>query len=407
MTAFEKFQRLLIMFLIGVSTFYGGYYVGQRGYEVRVKRNPPNVEIVNREPNDATVDFVLFWTVWDTIGEQYLERPVDRKAMLYGAIKGMVAALEDPYTSFLPPVTNTAVNESLNGKYHGIGAELGFDESQIIVVAPLDGSPAKAAGLKARDAILEIDGNSTAGLTLQDAVSQIRGEAGTQVALTIFRENDDKPQVIRITRGEIQIDSLTWEDKGNGIAYLKLSRFGGTTNEEWDTLVSKVNINMQELNAIIIDLRGNPGGYLQAAIHISGEFYRNAPVLYQEDALGNQTPIETTRVGAFEGIPLYVLIDGGSASASEILSAALRANANAVLIGTKSFGKGTIQDAQDYSDGSGLHITVAKWLTPEKEWVHKVGIEPDITVEYSQEEYEAGLDPQLDKAIEIAKQGGI
>lgn len=407
MTAFEKFQRILITFLVALSTFYGGYYAGKRGFEIEVKKNPPSIEIENRAPSDSTVNFGLFWNVWDILTSQYLERPIDAQAMVYGAIKGMVASVNDPYTSFLPPQTNEDVKNTLNGTYDGIGAELAVEENQIIVVSPLEGSPAKDAGLKPRDAIVEIDGESTAGLSLQEAVTRIRGPSGSLVALTVFRENQTDPEVVRIKRGKIQIDSLTWEDKGDGIAYLRLSRFGGTTNNEWDTLVSKVNINMEEINALVVDLRGNPGGYLQAAVHLSGEFFRNAPVLYEEDALGNQRPVETTRVGAFEGIPVYVLIDGGSASASEILAAALRENANAILIGNKSFGKGTIQDSQTFEDGSGLHITVAKWLTPAKEWVHKIGIDPDVTVEVTQEDIDAGNDPQLERALEIARNGGV
>lgn len=405
MNTFEKFQRLLIIFLIGTSTFYAGLYMGRRGYEVSVRKNPPKVEIVNKFPQDSKVDFALFWNVWDTINSQYLLRPVDNQKMLFGAIKGMVESLEDPYTSFLPPANNEAANNSLNGLYDGIGAELGFEENQIIVISPLDGSPAKEAGLLPRDAILEIDGESTLGFTLADAVFKIRGPSGSLVALTVGRNDESEPQVIRIKRGKIQIDSLTWEDKGSGVAYLRLSRFGGTTNAEWDTLVSKVNINMTELNAIIVDLRGNPGGYLQAAVYLSGEFFRNQVVLYEEDALGNQTPMTTNRVGAFEGVPLYVLIDGGSASASEILAAALREHANATLIGAKSFGKGTIQDARDYDDGSGLHLTIAKWLTPTKEWVHKIGIEPDVTVELTVEDLKSNNDLQLEKALEMAKTG--
>lgn len=407
MTPFEKFQRLLITFLIAVSTFYGGFYAGKRGYDVEVKKNPPQIEILSKAPSKQEVDFSLFWNVWDILSTKYLERPVDAQKMVYGAIKGMVDSLEDPYTSFLAPVTNEAVNNSLNGLYDGIGAELGVEENQIIVISPLEGSPAKAAGLRPRDAILEIDGEATAGLTLADAVSKIRGPSGSLVALTVIRDKETEPEVIRIKRGQIQIDSLTWEDKGDGIAYLRLSRFGGTTNTEWDTLVSKVNVNMSEINAIIIDLRGNPGGYLQASVHLAGEFFRNKVVLYEENALGEQTPFTTNRVGVFEGIPLYVLIDGGSASASEILAAALRDNVGAVLIGTKSFGKGTIQDAQDFEDGSGLHITIAKWLTPSKEWVHKVGIEPDVSVEVTKEDLEQKKDPQLEKALEIARKGGI
>ena len=403
MTAFDKFQKILVTFLILVSVFFGGYYFGVRGFEINLKKNPPDIEVVNKAPYDSKIDFKIFWDVWDILSADYLLRPVDSKKMLYGAIKGMVAALDDPYTSFLPPEENKSLSSALNGVYEGIGAELGIKDGQLIVVAPLDGSPSKAAGIRAGDMVLEIEGVSTFGITLTEAVGKIRGPSGTVSTLTIARK-DVEPFTVKIKRGKIVVESVTWEDKNDGIAYIRISRFGGDTNENWDKVASEVNVKMRTLNAIILDLRGNPGGYLQSAVHIAGEFFRDKPVLFQEDAFGTQEALDTNRIGTFNGVPVIVLIDGGSASASEILAAALKFHIDAKLVGVKSFGKGTIQDARDFADGSGIHITIAKWLTPAKEWVHKNGIKPDVEVEYvSEGEYNPEKDKQLLKAIEIAK----
>ncbi|OGC70706.1 hypothetical protein A2415_03650 [candidate division WWE3 bacterium RIFOXYC1_FULL_39_7] len=403
MNAFEKFQRFLITILIAVSFFYGGYYLGKRGYIVEIRQNPPKIEVTNQYPVDSSVDFGLFWEVWDLVSKDYLERPVDPQKMVYGAISGMVASLGDPYTSYLPPQVNEVVSEALNGSYQGIGAELGLREGQLIIVAPIDGSPAKAVGLRSGDKILEIEAKSTVGMSISDAVALIRGAAGTKINLTIQTE-DQEPRELAIVRGVINIASVSWENKGDGTAYIRINRFGGETNNEWSAVVSELNKEMPELDAVIVDVRGNPGGYLQSSIFIAEEFFRNKPVIYQESATGEQTPYNAKRIGAFTDVPaVFVLVDGGSASASEILAAALRDNISAKLVGTKSFGKGTIQDAQDFDDGSGVHITVAKWLTPKKIWVHQVGIEPDVVVERTDDDYNNNRDPQLDKALELAR----
>jgi carboxyl-terminal processing protease len=404
MSAFEKFQRFLITVLIAVGFFYGGYYMGVRGFVFEVRKNPPKIEIINKYPPDQKIDFGRFWEVWDLVSQNYLERPVDAQKMLWGAITGMVSSLGDPYTSYLPPETNKNVLNALNGKYEGIGAELGIKDNILVVVAPLDGSPAKAAGVKAGDMIIRIDGISTLGMSVTDAVSKIKGTAGTKVILTL-QTGDEKARETTITRGVITMSSVSWEDKGEGTLYLRVSRFGGETNADWDKAVSEANVKMKELDAIIVDVRGNPGGYLDSAVHLAGEFFINKPVLYKEDSNGKQSAFETTRVGIFQKVPaVFVLVDQGSASASEILAAALRDTIGAKIIGMKTFGKGTIQDAKEFSDGSGVHITMAKWLTPKKEWVHKIGIEPDIKIELNEENTKDGADPQLSKALELAKE---
>ena len=404
MTAFEKFQRFLITVLIAVGFFYGGYYMGKRGFVFEVRKNPPKIEITNRYPPDQKIDFARFWEVWDLVSQNYLERPVDAQKMLWGAITGMVSSLGDPYTSYLPPETNKNVLNALNGKYEGIGAELGIKDNILVVVAPLDGSPAKAAGVKAGDKIIRIDEVSTLGMSVTDAVSKIKGTAGTKVVLTL-QTGDDKPRDTTITRGVITMSSVTWEDKGDGTLYIRVSRFGGETNADWDKAVSEANVKLSELDAVIVDVRGNPGGYLDSAVYLAGEFFIDKPVIYKEDSNGKQVPFNANRIGIFTKIPaVFVLVDQGSASASEILAAALRDTVGAKIIGMKSFGKGTIQDAKEFSDGSGVHITIAKWLTPKKEWVHKNGIDPDVTIELTEENTKDGADPQLEEALKLAKE---
>jgi len=299
------------------------------------------------------------------------------------------------------------INNSLNGSYEGVGMELGVKDGQLMVVSPLDGSPAKNAGILAGDKILEIEGTSAAGITVTEAVSKIRGQAGTVSTLKVQRENGE-PFVLTIKREKITVASVTWEDKGQGTAYIRVSRFGADTNGDWDNTVKEVVVKMRELDAIILDLRGNPGGYLQSAVHIASDFYSGKPVLYQETALGEKLPFNAQGGADFARTPVLILIDEGSASASEILASALKENVDAVLIGTQSFGKGTIQDAKEFKDGSGLHITIAKWLTSQKKWVGdkdengKVGLKPDVVAEITKDDINASKDPQLDKALEMA-----
>jgi len=406
-SAFKKFQIILFTLLLAGSTFFGGLYLGKRGYEVDIRKNPPQVEFVNKSPTSQTIDFALFWEAWDQVSKDYLNRPVDPKKMMYGAVRGMVESLGDPYTSFLDPEVNKVVNNSLNGAYEGVGMELGIKDGLLMVVSPLDGSPAKKAGVLAGDRIFEIEGKSTAGITVTEAVSKIRGQAGTVSTLKIQRGNVD-PFVLTVKREKITVASVTWQDKGEGTAYIRVSRFGADTNGDWDNAVKEVNVKMRELNAIVLDLRGNPGGYLQSAVHIASDFYTGKPVLYEQTALGEQLPFNAQGSADFARIPVIILIDEGSASASEILASALKENIGAVLVGAQSFGKGTIQDAKEFKDGSGLHITIAKWLTSAKKWVGdkdengKVGLKPDIAVEITKDDINASRDPQLNKALEIA-----
>ena len=398
----KRFYTILLIFLLSIGLFSGGYYFGRRGFDIEYKKNPPEVRVVNRDSGPKDVDFSMFWEVWDLINTQHIDRPFDPRKLMYGALKGLTEAVGDPYTSFLIPVENETLSSSLNGEYEGIGAELGMKETQLIIVAPLDGSPAQKLGVKSGDAILKINGEDTASITITQAVSKIRGPKGQGVTLTLKR--GEEPEFnLTIVREKIVVKSVVWADKGDGVAYIRLSRFGEKTPQEWNDAVSDMLSKMPNLKSIVLDLRGNPGGFLTGSVYVASEFIEKGAVVKQVTADGTTTDLDVERRGKLLKYPVVVLIDQGSASASEILALALRDYGRAVLVGEKSFGKGTVQDARDFKDGAGIHVTIAKWLSPKGTWIHKIGITPDIEVKITEEDIKANRDTQLDKAVEEAK----
>lgn len=425
-----RVKSLQIIVLLLIAGFIG-YYMGENSVRVSWKNYKPTAFIINKEapPTLANVDFSLFWNVWQKLETKYYDKTkLDPQKMLNGAITGMVQSIEDPYTMFLPPKQNTNFKDGLAGQFSGIGAELGTRDKQIIVIAPLAESPAERAGIKTGDAILKVNGEATIDWTLPFTVDKIRGPKGTGVTLTILHKNSDKPQDIKVIRDTITVKSVTgWVKKikdisevqsskfkvsakagpaSSGqsedlIAYIRLSQFGDSTNSDWTAIINKFSLQMQTdkgIKGLIIDLRSNPGGYLTDAVYISSEFLQQGtPVVIQENAQGLATTLSVTRKGLMYDVPLVVLINKGSASASEIVSGALRDNKRATLIGEASFGKGTIQEANDLGNGAGLHVTIAKWLTPNGTWVNGKGLKPDIEV--AQGEKDQGHDLQLEKAV--------
>ncbi len=335
--------------------------------------------------------------------------------MLNGAITGMTQSLEDPYTMYLPPNQNTNFKDGLAGQFSGIGAELGTQDKQIIVIAPLTGSPAEKAGIKAGDKILKVNGETTANWTLPFTVDKIRGPKGTSVVLTILHKDSEKPKEIKIVRDTITVKSVAgWVKNAkdisgikisknvNGkIAYIRLSQFGDSTNSDWVSIISKFNLQMQadkDIKGLIIDLRNNPGGYLSDAVYISSEFLKQGtPVVLEENSQGARITLSVTRYGLMHEVPLVILMNKGSASASEIVSGALRDNNRAKLVGETSYGKGTVQQAEDLGGGAGLHVTIAKWLTPNGTWVHGKGLTPDVVVLLNPKD--PARDTQLEKAV--------
>ena len=405
MNRIQKFEYITIIVALVIGSFFGGHYLGKRGYDYELKTNPPSVTFLNQRPLDQTVDFNQFWEVYTTLNTKYLQTPIDSKKLVNGAIKGMVAAAGDPFTSYFDPVDNKNFGNSLNGVYEGIGAELGYDkDNQLMIISPIDGSPAKDGGILPGDKVIKIDGNSTVGMSLADAVNKIRGTAGTGVKLTLYRTGKE-PFDLDLTRRKITLNSVTWKNLGNGTAYFRISKFGSETNGQWDSAVKEANVQMKEFDSVIIDVRGNPGGLLTSAAYIAGEFFQNKPVIWFEDKYGNQEPLNTERRGILTNQKVVVLIDEGSASASEILAGALKVNKNAILVGKKSFGKGSIQEPVEFPDGGSLHVTIQKWLLPDKSWIHQKGLNPEIEVALDLDKFKNNqIDTQLEKAKEIVRQ---
>ena len=394
--------------LLVLISFLAGWQLGHKDVQIQWDNLPTKVKIESQEPpKNVNVDFKLFWDTWDLLNRQYIDKKaLDPAKLFYGAITGMVAAVGDPYTFFLPPEVQKSSKEELNGAFEGVGIQLGFnDDKRVVVIAPLSGTPAEKAGIKPQDMIVKINDKETTGVTLPEAVKQIRGIKGTKVKLTIFREGEEETRDFELTRDTIIVKSVEVsfkEQNGKKLAILKLSRFGERTNEEWTEAIS--NILKEQADGIVLDLRNNPGGFMEGAVFIASEFLSSGDVVLQENAKGERTSLEVNRPGKLINTPLVALINKGSASASEIVAGALQDRNRAKLVGEKSFGKGTIQEAQELTAGTGIHITVAKWLTPNGRWVNDTqGLEPDIKVEME----EQGSDPaeekdaQLERAIEL------
>jgi len=410
-----KLTRNVLVVVILVSfAFSGGYFIGLKGFLASLD-NFPKVNITRQTPPSREVlDFALFWRVWDTLDLKYFDKAklVPAK-MVYGAIEGMVAAVGDPYTVFLPPKENKVVQEDLQGNFEGVGIQIGFIGTQLAVIAPLPDSPAEKEGVEAGDFIIgikdEIKGvdRGTVGITIPEAVQVIRGKAGSKVTLLLLREGEDEPIAAEITRASIDVPSLVVNYVGNEeeikekkIAHVKLLKFSGETVAEWEETVIELLQN-SKLEGIIFDVRNNPGGYLQGAVELASDFLETGSVVViEEDGSGRREEYRVEKLGRLKNYDIVVMINKGSASASEIFSGALRDVRGIKLIGGTSFGKGTIQEPQQINGDAGLHITIARWLTPNEFWVNDGGLVPDFEVEDDNETLE---DEQLQKAIEEIK----
>jgi carboxyl-terminal processing protease len=404
---FSKVRNVFLILIVVLGTFVGGYYLGVQGYRANVNK-ALKVSFSRVVPANDNVDMSLFWQVWDKLTSDYYDKSkLVPSQMIYGAIQGMVSAVGDPYTMYLPPDQNKVVNDDLNGSFSGVGIEIGYKDAHLAVVAPLAGSPAEAAGVKAgdyiihiKDAAKKIDIDSVT-LDLSTAVDDIRGTSGTVVTLTLLRDGSSTPIVVNLTRATIDVPSvvLSWAGSDKNIADIKLSQFGANTDDEWNKAVDQILQN-KNTKGIIVDLRNNPGGYLQSAVDIASDFVpAGTTVVIQQDGSGAKTGTTSEQLHQrLVGYKVVVLINGGSASASEILSGALRDDLQVKLVGDKSFGKGTVQSPEDIPGGSGLHVTIAKWLTPDGTWVHGVGLTPDVSVALKDG---ATSDTQLDAALKL------
>ena len=387
-------SRFTVIFVGLIALFVGfnsGYLLGQSpAAPFRAFPTAP----LSQETNEA---FVPFWEVYDLVQTRYFEQPIDDDILAEGAINGLLATLDDPHTRYLSPQDEIAEREGFEGEIQGIGVEVTSEDGNITVVSPIEGSPAYDAGLRPGDILREAEDIDLTDMSIMEAAQLIRGPVGTTVSLLI--ERDGETFEIEIERDVIKIDSVRGEILDENIAYVRLSHFGTRTSQELDGVLS--DLLAQEPDGLILDLRRNPGGALDAVVDIADEFLPKSTVLIQEFADGIEREYNASDKGAVEEIPLVVLIDEGSASASEVLAGAIQDHDRGVLIGQTTFGKGTVQTWQELSNGGGVRITFARWLTPDEHWVDEEGLEPDIAVELPEvEEVDDFTDTQLQAAID-------
>ncbi|MCF7794794.1 S41 family peptidase [Patescibacteria group bacterium] len=407
---FNKISNIFLVIILVIVAFIAGRssqenlnntnYVAQDGdFEVNIDNKysttPEGKTIKN-------VDFNLYWQVWDTVKTTYVDSEnISEEDMFYGSLEGMIKSIDDPYTSFLDPNLSKKFNDDLSGSFEGIGAEIGIRDDVLTIIAPIDGMPAQEAGLKSGDKVLSIDGKSTAGISIDKAVDTIRGEKGTDVTLTIYREGVDETKDITITRGVITIESVKTEMLEDDIMLISISNFNEDTETMFSQAIEEAKTN--EAKGIILDLRNNPGGFLESAIEIASEWVETGPVVLEKFDENDITKYQARGLARLQDYKTVVLLNQGSASASEIVAGALQDYNKATIVGEQSYGKGSVQTLKPFTDGSSLKVTVAKWLTPQGESISEKGITPDIEVEYTIEDFENDRDPQLDKAIEIIK----
>jgi carboxyl-terminal processing protease len=393
---------VLVAVLGGSALFMSGFLVGQRSAD------QPGTPVTAQE------SFQPFWDTYDTIIKRFAGGAADRQAMIRGAIKGMVDSLGDPYSAYLTPDEYRQGLQDLSGQFEGIGAEIGTRDAKgaksdcstlgpdclLVIVSPIEGSPSEKAGLKAGDAIVKVDGTSVDGLTVDGARDKIRGKKGTEVTLTIVR-GSAAPTDFKVVRDVIVSKEVITKDLANGqVGYIAVTGFSDNAATKFhDALQADLKAGKTRF---ILDLRGNPGGYVTAARAIVSEFVKAGPIFWEEDSTGKQTETDATGQGLAiaDTVKLVVLVDKGSASASEIVAGALQDTKRATIVGETSFGKGTVQQWIQLQDGSALKLTIAKWLTPDKRWIHHVGIIPDVPVA-TPATPTPGVDPAEDKAVEL------
>ncbi|KKU15104.1 hypothetical protein A3D55_01190 [Candidatus Jorgensenbacteria bacterium RIFCSPHIGHO2_02_FULL_45_20] len=380
-------------------SFCFGVWFGKTGKTVET------LPVANAQSEAAfNADFSLFWDSVKLIKNKYFDaNKVTDEQILYGAIRGAFQSLNDPYSTFFEPSDAKKFHEDLEGVFGGIGAEIGLKNGQIVIVAPLKGNPAEKAGFKAGDRILEVNGTSTAGLAVEDAVKIIRGQPDTVVKLLIMRDGWSDAKEFEITRAIINVPTLEWETKEGNIVYLKLHNFNSNLPDLM--YLSAISMLMQRPNGIVLDLRNNPGGFLDVSIDTASWFLQRGKTVVRERFNANSEDRYIANGNAsLSQIPIVVLINGGSASASEILAGALRDARGAKLVGEKTFGKGTVQEVRDLRNGSSVKISIAEWLTPNGDSINNKGLNPDYEVKLTEDDTNNGVDPQLDKALEVLKE---
>jgi carboxyl-terminal processing protease len=350
-------------------------------------------------PDELEPLFAPFWEAWNIVHDQYVDQPIDDQLLMQGAIRGMMDALGDQQTFYMEPEVYENETSSLQGQYEGIGAYVDTDGDYLTIVSPIEGSPADQAGLMPGDKVIAIDGEDMTGIAPEEARLKVLGPEGTEVTLTVTRDGEPEPLEFTITRAQIEIRSAEGKMLEDNIGYIDINTFGEQTTRELSAALD--DILKQNPRGIIIDLRNNPGGYLSTAVEVSSEFIDEGVILYEEYGDGRRDTHRALGNGQATDIPLVVLINEGSASASEILAGALQDYERATLVGVKSFGKGSVQNWVPLSNDQGAaRVTIARWLTPDERLIDHIGLMPDVVVEMTAEDFESELDPQLDAAVE-------
>lgn len=398
----KKSIKALGIIIVIVAIFYGGYLYGIKTEEpaddLVVPENGSNEELISN-------DFSLFWDSIRVIKNKYYQpEDINDQKLLYGAIQGAISSLNDPYSTFFEPADAQKFKEDIQGNFGGIGAEIGMKEGQLVIIAPLKGNPAEEVGLKAGDKILKVDDEFTNKMNIDDAVKAIRGEKGTDVTLLIMRDSWKEAKEFTITRGNIQIPTIDYEIKEDKIAYIHLNNFNANAASEF--YKASFDLLIKAPRGLILDLRNNSGGYLEVANNITGWFLERGDIITKEKfRSGNTRNFTANGNAAWSKVPVVILANGGSASASEILIGAVKYHhSDATIVGETTFGKGTVQEIETLEDGSEVKVSVAEWLTPSGKSINENGIDPDVEVKISEEDIENEIDSQFQKALEIIRE---
>ena len=392
----KLFQRLTLILLVSIVAA-ASYLVGFASQVVPAYLGKVEESGIFHPTAEEPPEFALYWEAWNLVEEKFYGELPDAQTQTYGSIRGMLDALGDPNTFFIEPPDREIEEAQFQGRYGGIGAEYTMRNGYLVVVTPFHDSPAFRAGIHSGDIIVAVDGTDIFGLSQNQAILLIRGPVGTEVELTIRREGELEPLILQLIREEIEPPTVTWELKEEGIGYLNLSFFGGRTNEELRQALTQ--LQSQGATSLVVDLRNNPGGLIGAAVEVASQFIDTGVILYQRDAQGNDQPFPPKSGGLATASPLAVLVNGGTASAAEIVAGALSDHRRALLIGEKTFGKGSIQTVHELSDHSSIHVTTAHWLTPQGHEIEGAGLIPDLEVPLTQEDIDNQRDPQLDRAL--------
>ncbi len=398
-------RALLTCGLIAVTStvlFTSGFAVGHlTARPEALPRLSLPFDSAETQPTAAEEKFMApFWEAWDLVHEEYVEQPVDDVKLAQGAIRGMIAALGDPHSSYMSPAEYEIAVADQSGQLEGIGAYVEGADEYLRIVSPFPGSPAEAAGLRPGDLVVKVDGEDMAGMGEVEIISRIRGPEGTTVRLAVQREGETELLEFEIVRAKIHLPSVESEMLEGGVAYVKINDFGDKTTPELRTALRA--LLAQQPAGLILDLRNNPGGYLDTAIEVVSQFVADGVVMRERFGDGRERTYEALGGGLATEPPLVVLINHGSASASEIVAGAIQDAERGALVGEQSYGKGSVQNWHDLQgDNGAVRVTIARWLTPDGRSIHKLGITPDVIVEMTEADREAKRDPQLDKAVEL------